>query len=126
MQIEVSAKDPAASALLPVATDRLRFALRRLAWWLQHVQVRMEDENGPRSGHDKRCRVLLKTRQGHAVLMTEVADDWRVAFERALARAVRKLGQLHDRVTKAPRARRLTALRTGDLVALPGRSMSLV
>ena len=118
MQIQVLARDPAASHLLPMAQQRLHFALRRLAWWVQRVDVSLDDDNGPRKGQDKRCRLLLRTRQGHALVLTDVADDWHVAFERALARLVRSVGSLHRRWTAAPRLRR------GDLLALPSRPAS--
>ncbi len=119
MQIQVKTRAADASALQPLARERLRFALRRLAFWVQRIQVSLEDDNGPRQGQDKRCRLRLHTRQGHALVLTEVADDWRVAFERALARLVRSLSQLHERHTHAPR---LPQVRRGDLLALPGTS----
>lgn len=118
MNIQGFARDSSASTLLPLATQRLKFALRRLSWWVQHVELRLEDENGPRQGQDKRCRLLLRTRQGHALVLTDVADDWRVAFERALARLVRSLSSLHQRLNAVPRLRR------GELLALPGPSAS--
>ncbi len=115
MHIQLLARHPAASHLLPLAQQRLRFALRRMAWWVQRVDVSLDDDNGPRKGQDKRCRLMLRTRQGHALVLTDVADDWHVAFERALARLVRSVGSLHRRLAAAPRLRR------GDLLGLPSR-----
>jgi ribosome-associated translation inhibitor RaiA len=109
MQIEVKSRAPDAAPLAPMATERLRFALRRLAWWVQRVQVRLEDDNGPRKGQDKRCSVQLKTRQGHDLIVSEVADDWRVAFERVVSRLARSLAGLHRRAAAVPRSRRGTA-----------------
>jgi ribosome-associated translation inhibitor RaiA len=117
MNIDFSSRAAQAASLAPMATERLRFALRRLAWWVLRVRVHLDDDNGPRAGHDKRCRVQLKTRQGHDLVLTEVADDWRTAFERALARLVRTLFSLHQRATEPQRVPRL---RRGDLLALPG------
>jgi ribosome-associated translation inhibitor RaiA len=117
MQIDFSSRDPHASPLGPLAAQRLRFALKRLAWWVLRVRVHLDDDNGPRTGNDKRCRVQLKTRQGHELVLTEVADDFRTAFERALARLVRSLSSLHQRAatpTRLPRQRRV------DLLGLSG------
>ena len=117
MDIDFSTRAAQAAPLAPLATERLRFALRRLAWWVLRVRVHLDDDNGPKAGLDKRCRVQLKTRQGHDLVLTEVADDWRIAFERALARLVRSLFSLHQRNTSV---QRLPRLRRGDLLALPG------
>ncbi len=117
MDIDFSTRDAQAAPLAPLATERLRFALRRLAWWVLRVRVHLDDENGPKKGHDKRCRVQLKTRQGHDLVLTELADDWRTAFERALSRLVRMLFSLHRRSTEAPRIPRV---RRDDLLAQSG------
>lgn len=122
MQIDVKTRTAAASPLLPLTRERLRFALRRLAFWVQRIEVNLDDDNGPRNGRDKRCRLMLRTRQGHALVLTEVAEDWRIAFERALARLVRNVSSLHERLTDSPR---LPRMRRGDMLALPSRSAAI-
>ncbi len=117
MQIDFSSRDPQASPLGPLAAQRLRFALKRLGWWVLRVRVHLDDDNGPRTGNDKRCRVQLKTRQGHELVLTEVADDFRTAFERALARLVRSLSSLHQRATTPLRVNRM---RRGELLGWTG------
>lgn len=102
MQIEFESRDPATAPLRETVQQRLRSALRRLAWWVPHVRVRLEDDNGPRGGQDKRCQVQLSPRQGPPVVVTAVAADWRTAFERALARAHHGLRRRHARQQGRP------------------------
>lgn len=76
---------------------RLRFALGRFAGRLGRVAVRLADENGPRGGRDKRCRIVLRLGRTGTVTIEERGDDVQaavaVAAERAgrvVARAVRR------------------------------------
>ncbi|PXW95193.1 hypothetical protein C7444_11038 [Sphaerotilus hippei] len=102
MHIEFESRDPATTLLRDTLQQRLRSALRRLAWWVPHARVRLVDDNGPRGGQDKRCQLQLSPRQGPPVVVTAVADDWRTAFERALARAAQGLRRRHARQQDRP------------------------
>lgn len=116
MDIEICERQAAA---LPqgLARTRLRAALRRLGGWVMRVHVRLSDDNGPRGGVDQRCQLRLQTRQGHALVVTAVAEDARAAFELALQRLARLLGRLHTRVAQGAR---VPLLRHGELLAWPG------
>jgi putative sigma-54 modulation protein len=79
-------------ALREHADRRLRFALARRAETLEGVLVRLSDENGPRGGVDKACRVELRVK-GQPPLVVEAKDaDLYAAVDRAAGRAARALG----------------------------------
>lgn len=72
---------------------RLGNALARRADGIQRVVVRMSDENGPRGGIDKRCRIEVVLR-GHSPQVAEaVAGDLYAAIDAAS----RRLGRAVDR-----------------------------
>lgn len=62
---------------------RLRFALSRFDGRIQKVLVFLQDQNGPRGGVDKVCRVLVKTLGCGAVVAAAVDSDWVVAVDKA-------------------------------------------
>ena len=47
---------------------RLQFALARFSGHIQRVQVVLEDQNGPRGGLDKHCRVVVRLREAGDVV----------------------------------------------------------
>ena len=65
---------------------RLQFALSRFSGRIQRVQVILEDQNGPRGGLDKSCRIVVRLKEDGDVV-AEVADvNWEVAVDRATTR----------------------------------------
>lgn len=96
MQVVFESRDPEAVRLRELAVHRVRFAMRRLAWWVPRAKLMLSDINGPRGGVDKRCQVELRTDGERTVVITSIARDWRSAIDNALTRAVRVLvRQLH-------------------------------
>lgn len=91
MQVVFESRDPEAARLRELAIHRVRFSMRRLAWWVPRAKVMLSDINGPRGGVDKRCQVELRTDGDRTVVITAIARDWRSAIDSALARAVRAL-----------------------------------
>lgn len=89
--------EPQARALRDLADQRVRHVLRRLAWLVPRVRVRLSDVNGPHGGIDKRCQVELRTGLGSPLVITSLAADWRQALDNALARAVHTLRRLWQR-----------------------------
>ncbi len=75
------------------AGHRLRFATRRLMAHLLRAKVVWRDDNGPRGGVDKQCRIELHLRHGGSLQVSARASDWAEAFARALARVQRALIQ---------------------------------
>ena len=61
MRVFIETSCPQASELRDVAARRVNFVLRRLHWLVTTVRVRFADENGPRGGVDKRCRIEVAT-----------------------------------------------------------------
>ncbi|MFN9473202.1 HPF/RaiA family ribosome-associated protein [Acidovorax sp.] len=90
MQIVINNRN-AISLSKEVAHDRLRFSLRRLSAWIRRANVDFVDVNGPRGGQDKQCRLELTTSKFGLVVVSARAGDWRMALNKAVARAVRKL-----------------------------------
>ncbi|MCW8132002.1 MAG: HPF/RaiA family ribosome-associated protein [Planctomycetota bacterium] len=87
------------------ALQRTEFALRRFAERLKRVEVDLADENGPRGGVDKRCRITLALHAGGQVRVEAVSGD----AMRALDRAAGKLRQAL--VRRLQKARRFEARR---------------
>jgi ribosome-associated translation inhibitor RaiA len=91
MQVMFESRDPEGQPLRDDAVRRVQFVMRRLKWLLSRARVCLSDDNGPRGGVDKRCRVELSMRHGGTVQITAVARDWRSAIDSALSRAARVL-----------------------------------
>ena len=118
MQVLFKSRHPQATELRDLTERRVRFVLRRLGWLVPRAKVQMSDVNGPRGGIDKRCQVELRTDGAGSVVVASVASDWRVALDKALAKAARFLMRALRRGAEAGRVRqRGSAL---PIEALPG------
>ena len=105
MQVLFKSRHPQATELRDLTERRVRFVLRRLGWLVPRAEVQMSDVNGPRGGIDKRCQVELRTDGAGSVVVTSVANDWRIALGNALARASRFLVRLWRRRSDSRRMR---------------------
>ena len=105
MKVLFKARDPQAAELHDLTERRVRFVLRRLGWLVPRAEVEMSDVNGGRGGIDKRCQVELKTDGAGSVVVTSVANEWRTALDKALARAARALMRLWRRDADSRRLR---------------------
>ena len=77
---------------------RVRFALARFGDAIREVHVTLSDENGPRGGIDKRCRVRITGDRVGAFVIESSAIDVVVAIDEALGRAGRTAARaLHRR-----------------------------
>jgi hypothetical protein len=80
---------------------RLDFALGRLDRHVLRVWVHLADENGPRGGIDKRCRVLVRLQHMPDVLVEDRGDDLPSLLDRTINRAGlavrREVGKRHSR-----------------------------
>jgi hypothetical protein len=72
---------------------RVHFAFGRFAGNIQNVSVTVMDENGPRGGVDKRCRVMVKRRRGNPVIVEGESDEIRQLVDFTLQRAGRTLAR---------------------------------
>lgn len=74
-------------------TQRLQFALGRFAGRIRRVSGFFEDQNGPRGGVDKSCRIVVRLVDG-SDLVAEVVDvEWEVAVDRATTRIGHTVGR---------------------------------
>lgn len=90
MRIDIQARGFALSpALREHAERRLRFALGAAVARVTTLAVRLTDENGPRSGIDKRCTVRALLPGASPVVIEEVDSDLYVAIDRAADRVGR-------------------------------------
>jgi len=77
------------------AHQRVREALERFADRVHTVVVRLEDQNGPRGGVDKRCRIGIRGPQ-LSIVLEHRHSDAHEALVRVLRRAVRALARRSD------------------------------
>lgn len=107
MQVIFESRDTDAAQMRDVATEKVRFALRRLTDLVPRAKVQFSDVNGPRGGVDKRCQVELSTESVGTVVIASLASDWRTALDRSLGRAIRVLKRSLQRSNKPARGRGL-------------------
>jgi hypothetical protein len=79
------------------AARRVGSQLRRFADECASVVVRIEDQNGPRGGVDKRCQIEVRGPRIGAALVEEIGADAAATVDVAAARAAqavaRRLGR---------------------------------
>ena len=80
---------------------RVHFALGRFVEAIRGVQVYLSDENGPRGGEDKRCRVLVTLGQGEPLVVESRGENVSDVVDRSMQRASRAISRFFGR--KAPR-----------------------
>ena len=78
---------------------RLGFVLTRHSDRIQRVSVRLGDENGPRGGVDKFCRIQVHLLDAPVAAIADVGDDLYAVIDRATDRVgrvvVKHLGRTH-------------------------------
>ncbi|TDP62082.1 ribosome hibernation-promoting factor, HPF/YfiA family [Roseateles toxinivorans] len=85
------------AALAEHVRRRLRFVLTRHSDRIQRVAVRVGDENGPRGGVDKYCRVQVHLRDARVAMVEDVGVDMYAAIDRAAERVGRVVVKHLDR-----------------------------
>ena len=95
MKIELRLSNLESSAPLEAHVVRkLDFLLERFPGRVERVVVRLTDQNGPRGGVDKRCRIAVRLAGDLPGLLVEAtSDDAYVAVTRAAAR-------LHEQLSR--------------------------
>ena len=109
MNVLFESRDPQRAHLRALTLLRVRFVLRRLAWLVPTVKVRLSNDDASRGGVDKHCRVEVLTQGRSAIVVHTRAASWREALDGALARAARLLLRASRRV-HAARSRRTPAI----------------
>ncbi len=98
MNIHIQAQGFALTDRLREHTERrLRFALGWADDRLRQISVRLSDENGPRGGEDKRCRIQLTFPGAASVVIDDTEADLYVAIDRAVDRAGRSVARRLER-----------------------------
>lgn len=83
---------------------RIHFALGRFGGRLRSAAALVVDENGPRGGIDKRCRVELRLRDGGSLIVERSGERVLATIDEALDRAARSLVRHLERPHGGPRA----------------------
>lgn len=76
---------------------RLGFVLARHSDRIQRVAVRVGDENGPRGGVDKYCRIRVRLLDAPVAMITDVGADLYAVIDRAADRVGRVVVKHLDR-----------------------------
>ncbi|MDP3798651.1 MAG: HPF/RaiA family ribosome-associated protein [Polaromonas sp.] len=88
---------PITAALADHARRRLRFVLTRHSDRIQRVVVRLGDENGPRGGVDKFCRIQVYLSDAPVAVIEDIGPDLYAAIDRAADRVGRVIVKHLDR-----------------------------
>ena len=80
--------------------NRIRVALTRFTPLVRGLTVTISDENGPRGGIDKKCRLVVRLHAG-TVVVNEQADAVMEAVTLAAERAARSVARVHHRAVDA-------------------------
>jgi putative sigma-54 modulation protein len=98
MNIEIQGLDfPITAALAEHARRRLRFGLTRHSYRIHRVVVRLGDQNGPRGGEDKVCRIRVYLLNAPVAVIVDVGADLYAVIDRAADRAGRAVVKHLDR-----------------------------
>ena len=94
MQFEIHTKNIRISQPLRVHIERrFNFALERFAVWIARVCVQVGDQNGPKGGVDKRCRVAIVLAPSTTIVMEAQDSNIYVAIDRVADKAGRCIGR---------------------------------
>lgn len=98
MQFDIQSLNfPATAALASHTRRRLGFGLTRHADRITRVVVRMGDENGPRGGPDKFCRLQVNLVDAPQVVISDCGPDLYAVIDRASDRAARAVAKQLER-----------------------------
>ena len=94
---------PLTTALFDHSKRRLCFVLTRHSNRIRRVVVRLGDENGPRGGVDKFCRIQVHLRDAPMAVIEDVGSDLYAVIDRATDRVGRMVVKHLDRSRSARR-----------------------
>lgn len=92
-------------ALRELAERRLLFALSRFDTRVEKVELVASDENGPRGGNDKLCRVHVWLKRASDVQISDQDADLAVCLSRVAERVGRAVGRSIERAQDFSRTR---------------------
>lgn len=92
MRISITGPDVVSSKRLQLAIEeRLERAFQRVSHRIDRVDVAVTDENGPRGGVDKQCRIRVYMPGFEPFVATAKGEHRWAAISRAVIRARRKV-----------------------------------
>ena len=100
MQLVLRRSDLGWGAMEDYVERRLRFALGRFGDRVRTVWVSLRDQNGPRGGPDKQCRIEVDGGRELRVVTEETHADLHFAIDRAAERTGRSFARALGRVKK--------------------------
>ncbi len=87
---------------------RIQFALGRFAQRISRLDLHLSDENGPKGGVDKSCRLIARIVPNSTIAIQDIDADFHALLDRAverLARSIRReLGRRRDHRNVSPGA----------------------
>lgn len=89
-----------------VAQRRFAFALSRFDSRINRVELVVSDENGPRGGVDKSCRVSISLQRANEVVITDKDADLATCLSRIAERAARAVSRSIQRTQQFDRSQR--------------------
>lgn len=92
-------------SLRELAERRLLFALSRFDSRISQVQLIVSDQNGPRGGIDKACRVSISLRGAADVIVSDQDSDLGRCLTRLAERAGRAVTRTIDKMQAFDRVR---------------------
>jgi len=115
MKLTVHWKDlPASPELRERLERRLGFALGRFGSRVRAVWARLSDENGPRGGIDKCCKLRLRGEELGPLTVEASDSDLGAAIDRAADRLGRAVARVVERGRSFGGGERNTPRRGGD------------
>ncbi len=91
------------SQMSETAKRKVRFALSRFAPRVSSVELVINDENGPRGGVDKSCRLQVSLKWAQDVVITDRDDDLGRCIARAAERSARAVAKAIERTQQFDR-----------------------
>ena len=101
MIIDLHHRDGLVTRKIESLTERkVRFALSRFESHIDQVEIVLSDENGPRGGCDKACRIVVTMRNATPVIVRHLDES----FERGISVAVERVQRVVARRVERNRA----------------------
>lgn len=82
---------PRASTCRRFVRDKVAKSFSRFSGYLYTVSVYLSDENGPKGGKDKTCKMIISTIHGERIVIKDTQARWQEAVTNAVKRARRML-----------------------------------
>jgi len=110
MQIDIQARGfTLTEGLREYVERRLSFVFASTRRSVRRISVRLSDENGPRRGDDKRCRMQVSLAAAPSVVIEDTETSLYVAIDRAADRIGRTVTRRIERLRKNRRSSRMRA-----------------